>query len=236
MEVFKREDPSQYYEPMHKMGSGGFAQVFKVKRNSDGKFMALKLMEPRNQKERDMMLNECALMQMNKGETIINCIEAFIFKERYWIILEIMEGALTDILIALNTNYSENFCKYVLLKTLEGLKFLHDRHVIHRDIKSDNILINTDGEVRLADCGYAVQLTEENVDRKTKVGTVCWMAPELIRGERKYNIKVDIWSFGVFAMELANGEPPYLKIKDQKKVLLKILNDQTPPIISKWSP
>ena len=62
MEVFKREDPSQYYEPMHKMGSGGFAQVFKVKRNSDGKFMALKLMEPRNQKERDMMLNECALM------------------------------------------------------------------------------------------------------------------------------------------------------------------------------
>jgi serine/threonine protein kinase len=48
MEVFKREDPSQYYEPMHKMGSGGFAQVFKVKRNSDGKFMALKLMEPRN--------------------------------------------------------------------------------------------------------------------------------------------------------------------------------------------
>jgi serine/threonine protein kinase len=62
------------------------------------------------------------------------------------------------------------------------------------------------------------------------------MAPELIRGERKYNIKVDIWSFGVFAMELANGEPPYLKIKDQKKVLLKILNDQTPPIISKWSP
>jgi p21-activated kinase 2 len=57
-------------------------------------------------------------------------------------------------------------------------------------------------------------LTEENIARKTKVGTVCWMAPELIRGERKYNIAVDIWSFGVFAMELANGEPPYLKIKD----------------------
>ena len=102
------------------------------------------------------MLNECALMQMNNGEAIINCIEAFIFKERYWIILEIMEGALTDILLGLDTKYSENFCKYVLLKTLQGLKFLHDRHVIHRDIKSDNILINTDGEVRLADFGYAV--------------------------------------------------------------------------------
>ena len=217
------------------MGSGGFAQVFKVKRASDGKFFALKLMEPRTQKERDMMLNETALMKMNNGESIIQCIEAFIFKDRYWIILEIMEGALTDILIALNTNYTEKFCQFVLLKTLQGLAFLHDRHVIHRDIKSDNILINMDGEVRLADFGYAVQLTEENNARKTKVGTVCWMAPELIRGERKYNTSVDIWSFGVFAMELANGEPPYLKTKEQKKVLMKILNEPTPPILPKWS-
>jgi serine/threonine protein kinase len=118
MEVFKYEDPSQFYEPMNKMGSGGFAQVFKVKRIKDGKFLALKLMEPKNQKEKDMMLNECAIMQMNKGDTILNCIEAFIFRDRYWIILEIMTGALTDSLIALNTNYSENFCKYVLLKSL----------------------------------------------------------------------------------------------------------------------
>jgi len=118
MSVFRHEDPSQHYEPMHKMGSGGFAQVFKVRRTRDDAHFALKLMEPRNQKERDMMLNECALMQANKGETIINCIEAFIFKDRYWIILELMEGALTDVLLALNTNYSEGFCKYVLLKTL----------------------------------------------------------------------------------------------------------------------
>lgn len=71
--------------------------------------------------------------------------------------------------------------------------------------------------------------------RKTKVGTVCWMAPELIRGAKKYNTSVDIWSFGVFAMELANGEPPYLKIKDQKKVLGMIMNDPTPLINEKWS-
>ena len=81
-----------------------------------------------------------------------------------------------------------------------------------------------------------MQLTEETHERKTKVGTVCWMAPELIRGERKYQTSVDIWSYGVFAMELANGEPPYLKIREQKKVLLKILNEPTPPILSKWSP
>ena len=67
-----------------------------------------------------------------------------------------MEGALTDILIQSNCSYSENFCKFVLYKTLKGLEFLHDRHVIHRDIKSDNILIDLEGNVRLADFGYAV--------------------------------------------------------------------------------
>ena len=139
-------------------------------------------MEPRNDKEKAMMLNECALMMSNNDDTIIHCVEAFIFKDRYWIILELMEGALTDVLIALNTNYSEGFCKYVLLKTLQGLDFLHKRHVIHRDIKSDNILINMEGDVRLADFGYAAQLTTEVDERKTKVGTICWMAPELIKG------------------------------------------------------
>ena len=99
MEIFKEVDPSQFYEPLHKVGSGGFAQVFKVKRNCDGKFFALKLMEPKDEKQRIMMKNEVAIMKMNDGDSIINCIEAFNFKDRYWIILEMMEGALTDILI-----------------------------------------------------------------------------------------------------------------------------------------
>ena len=66
------------------------------------------------------------------------------------------------------------------------------------------------GEVKLADFGYACQLTEEKAGRKSKVGTVCWMAPELIMGERSYTTKVDIWSYGIFAMEMADGDPPYI--------------------------
>jgi len=116
-------------------------------------------MSPKDDKQREMMENEVALMKLNDGDSIIRCVEAFNFKKKYWIILEMMEGALTDILIQSNGNYSENFCKYVLYKTLKGLEFLHERHVIHRDIKSDNILINCEGDVRLADFGYAVQLT-----------------------------------------------------------------------------
>ena len=80
---------------------------------------------------------------------------------------------------------------------------------MHRDIKSDNILVNSKGDIKLADFGYSAQLTQEKKARQTKVGTIYWMAPELIKGKTSYDSKVDIWSFGIFAIELADGEPPH---------------------------
>lgn len=94
--------------------------------------------------------------------------------------------------------------------------------------------MNTRGEVKLADFGYAVQLTEERAGRKSKVGTVCWMAPELIRGERSYTTKVDIWSFGIFAMEMADGDPPYIS-EPQGRVIFNIVKKDPPPINPRWS-
>lgn len=98
-------------------------------------------------------------------------------------------------------------------KSLLGLKYLHDRSIMHRDLKSDNILCNTSGSVVLADFGYAVQLTAQNPNRASRVGTACWMAPELIRGKTRYDAKADVWSFGIFLLELADGDPPYINVE-----------------------
>jgi serine/threonine protein kinase len=132
-------------------------------------------------------------------------------------------------------SYSENVCKYILRQTLLGLQYLHARHIIHRDIKSDNILIDKEGGVKLADFGYSAQLTTERDARSSKVGTVCWMAPELIKGERRYDTKVDIWSYGIFAMELANGDPPYIS-EPQHRVIMNIVKKSPPPLDARWSP
>mmetsp|Transcript_111105 Transcript_111105/g.153578 ORF Transcript_111105/g.153578 Transcript_111105/m.153578 type:complete len:107 (+) Transcript_111105:203-523(+) len=105
---------------------------------------------------------------------------------------------------------------------------------MHRDIKSDNILINSKGELKLADFGYAAHLTQERQNRTSRVGTVCWMAPELIKQKESYSTKVDIWSFGILCMELANGNPPYLN-EPQFRVLYKILSCDPPQIDRKWS-
>lgn len=93
---------------------------------------------------------------------------------------------------------------------MKALLYIHSLHRIHRDIKSDNILLNDEGEVKIADFGYAAQLTQQQQKRNTVVGTPYWMAPELIRGH-DYGIKVDIWSLGIMVMEMAEGEPPYME-------------------------
>ena len=94
--------------------------------------------------------------------------------------------------------------------------------------------MNVAGDVKLADFGYAVQLTAEQSARASKVGTVCWMAPELIKGERKYTTKIDIWSLGIFAMEMADGDPPYIN-EPQNKVIFNIVNKVPPSIKPRWS-
>ena len=95
-------------------------------------------------------------------------------------------------------------------------------------------MTNKNGDVKLADFGYSAQLTQERSARSSKVGTLCWMAPELIKGERRYDTKIDIWSFGIYAFELAEGDPPYIR-EPQSRVMINIITQEPPKISSRWS-
>ena len=100
----------------------------------------------------------------------------------------------------------------------QGLMFMHKSFRLHRDIKSDNVLVNFDGQVKLADFGFAVNLTSEESKRTSVVGTPYWMAPELIKAE-KYDTSVDIWSLGITLIEMAEGEPPFMSLPVLKALL-----------------
>ena len=137
------------------------------------------------------------------------------------------KGSLTGI-VGTDVKFSEPCIAYVCKGILEALACMHADNRIPRggrrhlpspvDIKSDNILLNGKGEVKLADFGFAVRLTSDvgvsflfhsqRERRKSVVGTPFWMAPELIQGVG-YTSKVDIWSLGITALEMADGEPPH---------------------------
>lgn len=131
-------------------------------------------------------------------------------------------GCLTDVIVDMEP-FPEKMIAFVCRESLKGLAYLHKDFRLHRDIKSDNILMGRNGEVKIADFGFAVNLTSEQDKRKSVVGTPYWMAPELIRGQ-KYDDKVDVWSLGITAIEMAELEPPYLNEPPLRALLLITTN------------
>lgn len=123
-------------------------------KNSEEK-KALKMMVPKNKKEEDGILNEIALMQMSEHQNILQYFESYRQDRNIFIVLELMEGNLTDIVLERSGQFPEPIIAYILQQTLAGLNFLHVQHRLHRDIKSDNVLMNLEGDVKLGDFGFA---------------------------------------------------------------------------------
>jgi hypothetical protein len=226
------------YKNPRKIGEGAAGEVFVATNAKTGELVAIKKM-PITAENIKLLCTEIEIMKDSTHANIVGYIESFIVDDnQLWVVMEYMDGGcLTDILEQFDVvRLSEEQIASICLETLKALAYIHAKHRIHRDVKSDNVLLNTKGEVKIADFGYAAQLTQQQQKRNTVVGTPYWMAPELIRGH-DYGTRVDIWSLGIMLMELAEGEPPYMEYQPLRALFL-ITTKGIPPLkdLDKWSP
>jgi len=215
------DNPLLIYEDQVKVGEGATGEVFLARDKRNKSKCAIKKMQL-NKENIKMVITEIEIMQSSKHDNLVAFIDCFDVSGCLWVAMEFMDGGcLTDILEEYESGVHMTAGQIALVcrDTLQGLYYLHCHHRIHRDIKSDNLLLNSKGEIKIADFGYAAQLTEGKTKRQTIVGTPYWMAPELIRGQ-EYSAKVDIWSLGIMVMEMAEGEPPYMEFPPLRALFL----------------
>jgi len=222
-------DPMTLFTEMKKIGEGAAGEIFLTTRVGDTRKLAAKKMTL-NQQNIALMTTEISIMKNSRHPNVVEYMESYLVRDKLWVIMEYMDGGcLTEILDQFeHMQLSEGQIAYVCLCTLRALSFIHSFHRIHRDIKSDNLLLGTNGDVKLADFGYAAQLTQTKQKRTTIVGTPYWMAPEVIRGQN-YDTKVDIWSLGIMVMEMLEGEPPYMEFPPLRALFL-ITTKGVPPL------
>uniref|UniRef100_A0A6B2L4V6 non-specific serine/threonine protein kinase n=1 Tax=Arcella intermedia TaxID=1963864 RepID=A0A6B2L4V6_9EUKA len=218
--INKVQNPRELYIDLEKCGEGAAGEVFLATEKATSRKVAIKKMEIGKENVK-LITTEIYIMKSSTHPSIIQYFDSFLVDSCLWVVMEFMDGGcLTDLLEEYpKIKLTEAQIAYICLQTLTGLDYIHSYNRIHRDIKSDNILLHTDGSVKIADFGYAAQLTEEKNKRVTIVGTPYWMAPELIRGY-EYSFKVDVWSLGIMLMEMAEGEPPYMEFPPLRALFL----------------
>uniref|UniRef100_A0A6B2KYW5 non-specific serine/threonine protein kinase n=1 Tax=Arcella intermedia TaxID=1963864 RepID=A0A6B2KYW5_9EUKA len=196
------------------IGRGGFATIYKAYDKESKRVFAVKKVDFQCLSETEklqLLVRELLVLHITNHPNLVKMEDAYLHSENLDIVLEYCGfGSLSD--LTKGRPLSEEQSIYCLWNTLQGLSVLHSIGICHRDIKGSNILITSEGEVKLSDFGTAARVLPLS-RRKTFVGTPYWMPPEVAKSGVSsslvgYGLSADVWSIGITAIELLMGKPP----------------------------
>ena len=230
-------DPENEFDLIELVGQGNYGRVYKAMHKKTGKIYSAKIAYIEKTNEVESFKKEINILSQCNNQYIVHYFGSYIKGHQIWIILEFCDGgSLYELIKILPRNLNEEEIASLVCMILKGLIFLHENKKIHRDIKTENILLTHDGIAKLADFGVSTQLMHSFSKKITKIGTPFYMSPEVIL-QNKYDYKCDIWSLGITTIEMAEGEPPFAKVKGYW-VLKKIITHPPKGLKNKekWSP
>ncbi|PPQ99462.1 hypothetical protein CVT26_014278 [Gymnopilus dilepis] len=224
------------YQLGDSLGKGAFGQVYRALNWATGETVAVKEIQLSNIPKGELgeIMSEIDLLKNLNHPNIVKYKGFVKTREFLYIILEFCENGSLHNISKRFGKFPESLVAVYISQVLEGLVYLHDQGVIHRDIKGANILTNKDGTVKLADFGVAAKTGAAGAQDGAVVGSPYWMAPEVIE-QSGATTASDIWSVGCVVIELLEGHPPYHTL-DPMPALFRIVQDDCPPIPEGASP
>lgn len=215
------------------VGRGSFGEVYRGTNLKTGQFCALKMIDLNEATDVRELIKEIHILTRIRSKYLTRHYETFLKGTNMWIVLEYCGGGSCSDLLKCFGTLSESVTAYIIRDVLRGLEYLHGQKKVHRDIKSANILLTDNGEVKVADFGVSGEMSLTRTKRNTVVGTPYWMAPEIIsRSARGYDTKADIWSTGITTYEFVEGKPPLSSVEPMK-ALFEIPKKRPPELLGK---
>ena len=226
--------PINKYYKHELIGKGAYGECFIFESENDKKNYAGKIVNKsklkntnENQKNNDVtnkneenIRMEIEIQKSLDSPKIVKVKSYFENEQSIYIVLELCRNRSLKNLIKERGHLTEFEVKCYIFQLIQGLKVLHSNKIIHRDLKPDNLFLDDKLELKIGDFGLVAKLSKNNEKRRTRCGTISYMAPEIIKNNEKgYSFEVDIWAVGVIMFNLLTGELPFSGYKIEEKIL-----------------